>query len=298
MRFHTTITLILAAATCLANPDSRRGTGQPPGSGWASSVSSYITSSADMDTGGDFSVTSFRARTGFSWTSTTQARASLEFSFDWKDYSFSDTLNPWSDVYEVGVSASWNWNFDNDWSFMLTPSLRFAMESGADLGDALQGGGIFAFSKQFSPSLTLGIGAGFFAGLEDTSAFPFLMVRWQIDEQWYVGNPFTPGPIGPAGLELGYRLNEDWTFAVGGAYRSDRFRLTDSGPWANGYGEVEGVPVFFRSTYNIDWTNRVHFYLGMILSGELQIDDTTGHLVTSTDFDPSLLIAVSWQGSF
>ena len=292
--------IILATVTlsCLGNPDSRQGTGQPPGSGWASSISSYYFGKADMDIGGDISVSAIRALAGYSWTFTTQSRASLEFSFEWRDYGFSDDLDPWSKAYDFGISGNWNREFDNDWSLMVTPSIRLSMEDGASVSDALQAGGIIAFTREFSPALRLGIGMGGFFGLEDTTAFPFLMIRWQITDEWYIGNPFAPGPVGPAGLELGYRFSDELTFAVGGAWRSDRFRLTDTGPWADGYGEVDGLPVFFRTTYNLNWYNRIHFYVGTILNGELQIDDSSGRRLIRTDYDPALLTAISWQGSF
>ncbi|MEX0326387.1 MAG: DUF6268 family outer membrane beta-barrel protein [Puniceicoccaceae bacterium] len=292
--------LIVAATTTAlrAGPDSREGTGQPPGSGWTADLSTFHSGSADLDSGGDFTIASFRFKTGYSWTSSTQSRSSVELYLDWRDYNFDGLFDPWSTVFETGLSYAYNHDFGNDWSLMLTPSIRFSLEDGADLGDSLQAGGIFAFTREISPALRLGIGAGVFTGLEDTSAFPFLLIRWQIDENWYIGNPFAPGPVGPAGLELGYRYNSQWTFAVGGAYRSDRFALGDDGLWADGYGEVEGTPVFFRATYNAGSGSRVHLYVGTILSGELQIDDTKGRKWFATDYDPSLLLALAWQGRF
>lgn len=298
MKSLTSALLIVSTSVCLAGPDSREGTGRPPGSGWTADLSAFHVGSADLDTGGDFTIASFGFKTGYSWTSSTQSRSSVEYYLDWRDYNFDGAFDPWGTVFETGLSYSYNHDFGNDWSLMLTPSVRISMEDGADLGDAIELGGIFAFTREISPALQLGIGAGLFTGLEDTSAFPFLLIRWQIDDHWYIGNPFAPGPVGPAGLEIGYRYNSEWSFAVGGAYRSDRFALGDDGLWANGYGELEGLPVFLRATWSAGAGNRVHLYVGTILSGELQIDDPSGHKWFITDYDPSLLLAASWQGRF
>lgn len=292
------LALTLPGLCLVASPDSRKDTGRPPGTGWNSTLSSYYYGDADLDAGGSMSISSIRAKTGYSWLFSTQSRASADFTFEWRDYSFGEAFDPWGKTWEAGLSFSWFRELDNDWSLLVTPSIRLSMEDGASLSDAIDIGSIVAFTKEFSPSLRLGLGAGVYTGLEDTRVFPFIMIRWQINEQWYVGNPFAPGPVGPAGLELGYRFNEDWSFAIGGAYRSDRFRLTGTGTWADGYGDFEGVPVFLRTTYGMMWDTQIHFYIGTILSGQLEIDNDAGQTQLSTDYDPAILSAIAWEGTF
>jgi hypothetical protein len=290
--------LLLTSTLACAQPVLTEESDAARDTAWSGTFGSYHLGNADLDSGGSWSVTSVRAKTGYDWIEAPTSRLSWDVSFEWKEFSFDDIISPWNKAYTTDLSFAWNKQLDGDWGLMVTPSIGLSMEDGAKVSDSITFGGIFAFTKSFSRNLQLGIGAGVFSGLEDTRAFPFLLVRWQINESWYIGNPFAPGPIGPAGLEVGFRFNDEWTFAAGGAYRSERFRLNDEGPFGDGFGETKGMPVFFRSSYTLSQDTQFHFYIGTILSGELNVDDNTGHTITSTDYDPAVLTAVAWQGRF
>jgi hypothetical protein len=125
----------------------------------------------------------------------------------------------------------------------------FSGEYGARFGDALVYGGVVAVSHVFGPKLTLGLGLAGYYDLAQTRFFPFLIVKLKLSEQFRLTNPFHTGPAGPAGLELSYSLSRHWEVAVGGAYRSYRFRLDYNGPIPNGIGEYDSIPIFARLSY-------------------------------------------------
>ena len=147
-------------------------------------------------------------------------------------------------------------------------------------------------------SLTVGIGAGVFFGLEDTSGFPVLLVRWQINDHWRLGNPFRPGPAGPAGLELVYTGITAWEFGFGTSYRSERFALDRNNPAGARYGEESGVATFLRASRDLGAGSQLDLYVGTVVGGELTWEDVDGRTLVRSDADPSLLAALAFTASF
>jgi hypothetical protein len=272
--------------------------GPPSSNGFSLTASAYSLMDSSLDSGADWSMNSFRLKVDRQWNPDENNRVTLGLAYEYQDHGFTDGQQLWESVQVPEISLSWMRRLNQDWSLLLAPSLQVPMEKGADTGDALRFGGFFAFNRNYSRNLQIGFGAGIFTGLEDSKVFPLLMVRWQIDEQWYLGNPFAPGPMGPAGLEIGYQQSKSWSLAMGSVYRSNRFALDDKGMYADGFGEVEGVALFIRSSHDLEEAGELHIYAGTLLAGELILDDERGTTQASTDFDPSLLIAIAWQGRF
>lgn len=290
------LSLIIITACCslflTAQPQSNSA------GGITITASGYHLEDADIDAGGNWSTSSLGIKLSKDWQSNGGDKLGLAFQYEHRDHSFSGDFAPWGSVQTAGVSGSWTSQLDDKWGLYVAPSIELSKEDGADSGDAIEYGAIVAFNRFYSRDLQIGYGAGFFTGLEDTTAFPLLLIRWQIDESWYVGNPFTPGPVGPAGLEIGYRSSENWTIAFGTAYRTHRFKLDDDGPMPNGYGETQAMALFVRSSHDFQNGSELHLYAGTLLAGELSLDDASGATITKTDFDPALLIAIAWQSRF
>nr|MCU0811773.1 hypothetical protein [Thiobacillaceae bacterium] len=182
---------------------------------------------ADLDGGGDFSAWSALLRAGFSGSLGDGMRAGLALNYDYTDYSF------------------------------------WFRENGADNGEALTWGGILSATRRFDGGNRIGLGIGAYDRIEDSSFFPVLLIDWRINEHWRLTNPLTAGPTGPAGLELDYRHDDAWSFGVGAAWRSTRFRLSESGAVPNGIGEERGVPVFLRATRAFDERTSLNLYAGI-----------------------------------
>jgi hypothetical protein len=254
---------------------------------------------ADLDTGGDFSVQTASLQASYKRGLADGHSIGFGLSVGLSDYSFSDPTDfggvaPWDTIERYGLNLQYNYQIDRTQSLFFMPSIEFAGESGADFGDGLTFGGIAGYAKQFSRSLTLGFGGAVFTGLEDTKAFPVILLNWQFTENWRLSNPFRPGPSGPAGLEFVYTGLDSWELSVGAGYRSNRFALDDS----DGYGENEGAVLFIRGTHAFSERSKLDLYLGTLVGGELSLDDSDGDTLASVDHDPSVILAVSYTLSF
>lgn len=268
------------------------------GDGITVTTSAYYLADAALDEGGDWSTSSFGLKVGRNWNNGEGGSFGMGFQYEYHDHSFSGVDSPWDSVQVAGVSGIWTRQLDENWSLYVSPSIELSREDGGDTGDAFEFGSIVAFNRFYSRDLQVGYGFGLFTGLEDTTAYPILLIRWQINESWYLGNPFTPGPVGPAGLEIGYRSGENWSIAFGSAYRSNRFKLDDDGEVPGGFGETEAIALFIRSSHDFQNGSELHLYAGTLVGGELSLEDEGGRTVAESDFDPSLLIAIAWQGRF
>ena len=174
-----------------------------------------------------------------------------------------------------------------------------ALEGVADnWNDAFGYGAVFAVSYRVSPAFTLGAGAGVFRRTEETKGFPYIAVDWKITEDLRLSNPFRTSPSGPAGLELSWRISDRWEIAAGGAYRSFRFRLDDSGVAPNGVGEQESAVGYARLTYRMGRDLKLDLYGGAAFNGKMRINDRDGNELGSDDFETAPMAAFSLTMNF
>ena len=229
--------------------------------------------------------------------------AGVTLNYDYSDYSFSNPaafggVAPWNIVQRYGVAVPLSFALRDGWSLGIVPSVDWFKENGADTGDSLAWGGLVSATKQFSGGNRLGLGVGVFDRIEKTSVFPFLLVDWRLSDRWRLINPLAAGPTGPAGLELDYRFDNNWELGIGAAWRTTRFRLSNSGPVPNGVGEERGVPVFLRATRSLDKQMSLHLYAGVVAGGELRVEDSSGNLLRKEDFDPQPFLAATFTARF
>ena len=286
----------------LAVAGSAQGAETSPWQSFASATAVYQGSS-DLDQGGDFRRSGAILRGGTAYDFGGGSRAGITLNYDYLDYSFSSAsafgaVAPWNIVQRYGVVVPLSFGVGDGWSLGFAPSMDWVKENGANMGDSLIWGATLSGVKQFEGGNRLGLGAGVFSRIEKTSAFPFLIVDWRLDERWRLVNPLSSGPTGPAGLELDYRFDGNWTAGIGAAYRSLRFRLSDSGPVRNGVGEESGVPVFVRVTRSLGNDMTLHFYGGVVAGGKLRVENSSGDLVREEDSDPAPLFGLTFVGRF
>jgi len=112
-------------------------------------------------------------------------------------------------------------------------------ESGVDNWDDAFGYGPSCRVLPRQPRTHPGGRAGVVPPHGETKGFPYIAVDWKITDDLRLSNPFARA-LRPAGLELSYGslIAGD---RGGGAYRSFRFRLDDSGVAPNGVGELEST---------------------------------------------------------
>lgn len=259
--------------------------------------------STDMDGGGDFSVARVFLNVNAVSPVTRNLRLGVGLGYQYSDYDFSGSSlsgygPPWDRIHSLGVSFPILYTPDKEWTIFVAPSFRFDAESGGDWVDAFTYGGILSASYRVSPALTIGPGVGVFDRFGEVKAFPFLAVFWKINERFRVSNPFQAGPVGPAGLELVYTPGEDWEFALGGAYRSLRFRLDDTGVAPKGSGEDRFFPLFIRMARQLGSTVGIELLGGVLLGGELTVNTEHDNELVSEDYDPAPFLSLLLTGRF
>jgi hypothetical protein len=184
------------------------------------------------------------------------------------------------------------------WSLGVTPSMDWFRENGASTSDALVWGATITGVKVFEGGNVLGLGLGAFSGIEENTFFPFPIVKWRFSPRWQLINPLAAGPTGPAGLELDYLTDAGWSVGVGVAWRKTRFRLSESGPVANGVGQVSGAPIFLRATRVFDGGFTLNLYGGVVVGGQLKVEDPSGNLLRKDDFDMSPIVGANFTMRF
>ena len=267
------------------------------------SITPVYQGKGDLDQGGDYSVWRAAARAGVTGQLSPGVGGGVTLRYEYANYSFSSPaafggVAPWSIVQEYGVAIPLSFGLTDGWSIGVVPSVDWFRENGADTGDSLVWGGIVSAVRRFDNGSRLGLGVGAFDQIEKNEVFVFPIVDWRLAERWRVINPLAAGPTGPAGLELDYLVDEDWTIGVGAARRRDRFRLSETGPVPNGVGEERGVPVFLRATRRLGKEMSLHLYAGVIADGRLRVEDRSGNLVREDDFDPAPFVGATLLGRF
>jgi hypothetical protein len=295
----------LAAATVLSVAVAAAGPAAAQATGWQpfASVTPVYEGKGDLDQGGDFSAWGVLLRGGASRDLGGGSSVGVTLSYDYLDYSFSNPaafgdVAPWNIVQRYGVAVPLAFAVGDGWTIGLTPSVDWFKENGADSGESIAWGAIVSATKRFADGNRIGLGVGVYDRIEETSAFPFLIVDWRFSDRWRLINPLAAGPTGPAGLELDYRFDNSWTLGLGGAWRKSRFRLSESGPVPNGVGEERGLPVFLRATRTLGAQAALHLYAGFVTNGELRVEDPSGNLLRSEDFDPAPFFAATFTARF
>ena len=298
-RFRHAPALSLAVLLAAAAPAHA----QDPGWRTFVSVTPAYQGKADLDGGGDYSAWTANVRAGVSRGFGDGHRAGVTFKYDYTDYSFSNPARfggvaPWSVVQDYGVAVPLVFGMGNGWSLGFTPSVDWIRENGADAGDSLVWGAVFSAAKRFGDGNLIGLGFGAYDRIEKTAVYPLLLVDWRFSERWRLVNPLPAGPAGPAGLELDYRFDNAWSLGLGATWRTNRFRLSDSGPVPNGVGEERGAPVFLRATHDFGGGTTLHLYAGVVMGGRLRVEDAGGNVVRSVDFDPAPLFGATLSARF
>ena len=293
----TVPSLALGLAVGQAFAQSGAPDGRAAWSGFAS-VTPFHQSDADIDSGGSFGNTGALVRIGAAGRIGAATFASVSLNYDYHDYRFSNPVAfggkaPWNDVTRVGFGIPITHAMADGWAITVAPSFDWFGERGAKSGDSFTWGAVFSGTKTYADGRRLGVGFGAFDRFEETTVFPYLVVDWPLTERLKLTNPAVAGPTGPAGLELRYRTDGGWDLGVGGAYRSIRFRLSDSGPVANGVGEERGVPLFVRVSRDLGSGASLTVYAGAILAGSLRVDGPSGNAIAREDFGTAPLVAAT-----
>lgn len=294
--------LRLALAAIAAGCLGANALAQP--TGWRSFISvSPVFEDADLDQGGDATVGGVIMRAGTSTGFGEGHRAGLTLNYDYVDYSFDNPvafggIAPWKIVQRFGFSAPLSFAVQDGWRIGVAPSADWFRENGANTSDALVWGATLTAVKGFEGGNFLGLGLAAFSGIEENNFFPFPIVNWRFGPRWKLINPLAAGPTGPAGLELEYLTDSGWSVGVGAAWRKARFRLSETGPVPNGVGQVSGAPIFLRASREFDDGFTLNLYAGVVVAGQLRVENPSGVKLREDDFDVSPIVGANFTVRF
>ena len=214
-------------------------------------------------------------------------------NWSWSNLSGYGNKTPWKGIQSPGIGLSYFQKLENGWSVGFAPIVDWVAENGVGTAGSATYGAIGSATKKYSDTLTVGLGTGVFRQVDKTKVFPYLLINWKITDKWTLNNPLPAGPSGGAGLELAYALADKWSIAGGAAYRSYRFRLSNSNYTPNGIGQNSFIPVFTRLSYSIDRSTSANLYLAANVGGKLSVTDVNGATPYSTSYSTGIAAALS-----
>lgn len=251
----------------------------------------------DVDDGGSFEVTRVSTSVAAFYIVNEQLSVTTAVSYELNAFDFSGTSSlgggdPWDNIHSLRGSALFKYKFDDQWTIYGGPMLGFSAESGADIDDAVTGGGVIGGSYRVNKDLVIGAGVGVFSKIEDSAAiFPIIRFDWKFAPQWTLrSGRFDLGSEGGAGVELAYDPTETIQIAAGAQYQTRRFRLDDTGAAPGGVGEETIVPVYARLSYNPNRSLSLSVFGGVIFGGEVRLENSSGSNIADKDFDPAPVI--------
>lgn len=269
----------------------------------SASASSAYQFKSSIDGGGDVSITHYGVGVGVAIPVTDRLGLRTNLSYDREAYHFSDRnafhiTAPWSQVDRIGLSMRLRYTWTQKWNIDAGPVVQYAGETGAQFDDSLMYGGIITAVYRVNPEFSIGFGAGVFSRFHETRIFPSLMLSWKITDRLRLGNGFPLGLIGPAGLELSYKFADNWEAAIGGGYRSTRFRLDQKGPTGGGIGENRSWPAYARITGKLGSVIHMDLYGGADFRGEMKLQDANGNDIRSINYNTAPILGWNLRASF
>ena len=257
----------------------------------------------DMDAGGDFDWYGVNARLGVNRQFSSDWMAGFSVAYEYEHWSWSDASAfggqaPWEKISTPQLGFDFIYTPTSDWRLSVSPSIEWAAETGVGTSGSSTYGAVLLAAHTFSPGLTLGVGAGVFRQINENKVFPFLSVNWQITDKMALRNPLPAGPAGGAGLELTYKIDNQWTVGAGGAYRSYRFRLDDNGPYAGGIGQNSFIPVFARVSYQFMPGTRIDVYGMAATGGNVQAQSANGDQTVNSNYSTGFGLGLNLSHRF
>jgi hypothetical protein len=272
-------------------PGARTWTGPEPG--WSTFLrGGYVHQfDTDIDDGGSFNADRFFIQGGATYARDHRRSVSFALGHGLDGYDFSGdggiaAVRPWEEIHSYGVSMPVRWGFGEAWTVFVMPTLRFLAEGGAELEDAMKGGGFAGISYRFGDRLTIGPGIGVMSEIEDSATvFPVLIVKWKITDRLTLETGRGLGATLGPGLVLRWEASDKWDLSIGGRYEKLRFRLDDQGVAPNGIGQDRAFPLFGGVSYSFSPRAQVSLLGGAELGGELRLEDEKGDLIARDNYE-------------
>lgn len=294
----TTLSLCSAALVATAGPLSAQERG--PSTGWRGIADglALFQGSADLSGEGSFSAQREYLRAGGLYRFESGASAGLLVSAGQISYDFDAPGNqPWDDITDLRISAPIRFSVGDGVNAFIAPSLRYDYQQGASMSDGRTYGAFAGITWRINDRLAIGPGLGAFTQIEDSDleVFPALLVDWDISDRWNFSTGSGLGATQGPGLTLTYEHTDAWSFALGARSEGIRFRLDGEGLAPNGVGEDSSFPVVVSAMYNPSPFLSFTAFVGAEFSGELQLEDAAGAVVSQQSYDTAPIAGLAFR---
>jgi hypothetical protein len=281
-----------------------RAQGLPPGT---VTVTSYVNGIAqftgDLDGGGDVAWNSATVGATVSRQFVPAFWGGVSLRYDAQDWTFHDAAGtavaaPWRHLRHPSVGLNLNLALSKTLVLGVSPSAEWLYDTAAGTDDALIYGSVVSLAKVFRPGFVLGGGASIYRQFYNVKVSPFVIVNWKLNERWKIANAFAAGPVGGAGVELRYAPGKAWETAVGGVWRSERFRLAGDGTRLGDVGETSMIPLFARVSRSFATHYRLDAYAGAMTAGEVRLKDPDGNARGTLAYDAAPAVSLTLSGKW
>ncbi|MBT8063509.1 MAG: TonB-dependent receptor [Gammaproteobacteria bacterium] len=296
--------ILAAALLCLLIPSASLLAQAPPRSPWVFSVDGgglHQTEVDLKDTEGAFSVDRWFVSAGVDYGFDPRRSIGISIGGGQSGYDFDDSTvfgagDPWGDVKDFRVALPTRFGFGEKGNAFIIPSVRYNREDGASSSDGRTWGLLAAVAWRLNEDLTIGPGIGVFSRLEGgTRVFPILAIDWNITERWTLATGRGLGASQGPGLNLSYRVSDNWSLGLAGRYEKVEFRLDDKGVAPGGIGRDQSIPLVFTAC--LDSSPKLGFavFAGIEFGGKLTLKNALDETVEETDYDPAPVIGASFE---
>jgi hypothetical protein len=258
---------------------------------------------ADIDGGGRLQVGRFdigaASRTDF----LEKFRWSNTFSFGANEYDFDgggfSTGTPWETILQMRLGTKLRYGLNEQWGIFGGGVFIFSPETGADWGQSFTGGGMVGADYRPSKTFFVSLGVAVISQIEDDpKVTPTVGLNWLPYEQWTVRVGAVPASGGAAAAaEVAYRIVEPVELGLGVVYNQRRFRLDGSGVAPDGVGQDTSIPLRVRVGWNINQYISLQFLGGVVLGGQLELDNSNGNRLNRQDYNPAPYLGLHLLGA-
>ena len=278
--------------------------GNPPGTvTCTSAVGGSSQLAGDLGRGGGVSWSSVTFGCGVTRQFVPAFAAGLSLHYDAEDWRIRSApafggLAPWRSLRRPGVGLNASLAQSHGFAIGVSPTVEWAYDSRAGAGDACTYGAALTAVGVFSPVRVLGGGVSVTRQFYSVKTSPFVVVRWRLTDRLRVANAAASGPLGGAGVELCDAIAPGWEAAVGGVWRSDRWRLAPAGAPAARVGETSSIPLLARVTRSLGAGARFDLYAGAAMANRLTLKDDDGRELAHDDYEVVPTFSATIAGRF
>lgn len=259
---------------------------------------------ADIDGGGSMQVLRFDLGLLGTTELSDRWRWRNAFFFGVNDYDFDGggfaAGDPWSTVLTTRLGSALTYSLNDQWGVSAGGIFIFSPETGADWGDSFTGGGTVGAEYRHSDTLFASIGVAVISQIEDDAQVtPMVGVNWRPDPKWTLRLGAVPATGGTAAAgEVAYQIADPIELGLGLLYHQRRFRLDDSGPAPEGVGADNSLPIRLRLGWSITDYLALHALGGVVVGGEVELEDRQGNGLRKEDYDPAAYVGIRLLGHF